>query len=94
MGASTWPAEPAGSAAFGSFARMSRTTTATTPSPLRRFRLDRGLTQERLSALSGLSRGWIGFLERTPECMTATAAARLAEALGCSPDELRAEGGR
>jgi transcriptional regulator with XRE-family HTH domain len=74
--------------------RTTTTTTAASVSPLRRLRLLRNLTQERLAALSGLSRGWIGFLERTPECMTETASGRLARVLGCSPEELMNEGGR
>ena len=75
---------------------MRTTTTATSraESPLRVARQRKHLNQERLSALSGLSRGWVGYLERNPECMTPTAAERLADVLGCSPDELMGKGGR
>lgn len=71
-------------------ARMA--TTTTTPdrpaSPLLAIRRRRNLNQERVAALSGLSRGWVGYLERNPEAMTATAAAKLAGVLGCEAKEL------
>ncbi len=65
------------------------TTTADRPaSPLLAYRQRRSLNQERLAALSGLSRGWVGFLERNPEAMTTTAAEKLAAALGIRPEDL------
>ncbi len=72
------------------------TTTGSKPeSPLRAIRARRGLNQERLAAISGFSRGWIGFLERNPECMTSSAAERLAVVLHVLPaDLLAAVGGR
>jgi transcriptional regulator with XRE-family HTH domain len=57
-------------------------------SPLRALRQRRHLPQERLAALAGLSRGWVGFLERNPESMTPTAAEKLAAVLGVRPEEL------
>jgi transcriptional regulator with XRE-family HTH domain len=72
---------------------MAQPTTSPVPesplSPLKVIRLRRKIAQERLAALAGLSRGWVGFLERNPESMTATAAVRLATVLGVSPEELR-----
>jgi transcriptional regulator with XRE-family HTH domain len=59
------------------------------PSPLRTIRLRRKIAQERLAALAGLSRGWVGFLERNPESMTPTAAEKLAAVLGVRPRELQ-----
>ncbi len=74
---------------------MRTTTTTSRPeSPLRAARHRKRLNQERLAALSGVSRGWVGYLERNPECMTWTAAERFAAALGCSPDDLMIDGGR
>jgi transcriptional regulator with XRE-family HTH domain len=65
------------------------TTTSSKPaSLLRTIRARRGINQERLAALSGFSRGWIGFLERNPECMTSTAAERLAAVLHVLPEDL------
>ncbi len=66
-------------------------TTATNkrpPSPLLSLRVPRHLAQERLAALSGLSRGYVGFLERNPEAMTPTAAAKLAAVLGVQASDL------
>jgi transcriptional regulator with XRE-family HTH domain len=67
-----------------------RTTTATSgrESPLRVVRERKNLNQERLAALAGLSRGWVGFLERNPESMTLTAAKKLAAVLGVDPEVL------
>ena len=67
------------------------TTTATSErptSPLLAIRLRRKLNQERVAALSGLSRGWVGFLERNPEVMTRSSAEKLAAALGVRPEDL------
>lgn len=65
------------------------TTTVGRPaSPLLAIRRRRHLKQERLAALAGLSRGWVGFVERNPEAMSQRAAEKLAAVLGCSPEEL------
>ncbi len=64
------------------------TATATRESPVRAARLRKNLPQERLAALSGLSRGYVGYLERNPEAMTPTAAEKLAVVLGCKAKEL------
>jgi hypothetical protein len=68
---------------------VTRTTTATGcgESPLRTIRERKNLNQERL-ALAGISRGWVGILERNPECMTPTAAKKLAAVLGVAPEVL------
>jgi transcriptional regulator with XRE-family HTH domain len=77
---------------------MATTTTTTTPagtrpkSPLLELRLRQKLNQERLAVLAGISRGWVGFLERNPEAMTPSAAAKLAAVLGCDPEDLFLEG--
>jgi transcriptional regulator with XRE-family HTH domain len=68
-----------------------RTTTASSDrpaSPLLTLRLRRSLNQERLAALSGLSRGWVGFLERNPEAMTTASAEKLAVALRVCAEDL------
>jgi len=57
-------------------------------SPVLALRLRGGLNQERLAALAGISRGWVGFLERNPEAMTGRAAEKLARALGVTPEDL------
>jgi DNA-binding XRE family transcriptional regulator len=62
---------------------------SSTPSPLKSIRLQRRIPQERLAALAGLSRGWVGFLERNPESMTTTAAEKLAAVLGVAAKELQ-----
>jgi len=67
--------------------------TTTTPvdrpaNPLLAYRQRRSLSQERLAALSGLARGWVGYLERNPEAMTATAAEKLAAVLGVRAEDL------
>ncbi len=69
---------------------MPTTTAATKPTtnPLLAIRLRRKLNQERVAALSGLSRGWVGFLERNPEAMTPGSAEKLAPMLGVSAEEL------
>jgi transcriptional regulator with XRE-family HTH domain len=65
------------------------TTTADRPaSPLLSFRQRRSLNQERLAVIAGLSRGWVGFLERNPEAMTAASAVKLAAALGVRAEDL------
>lgn len=66
---------------------MANTTTPPV-SPLVAFRERRGLNQERLAALSGVSRGWVGYLERNPEAMTPAAAEKLAIALGVRAEDL------
>lgn len=66
-----------------------RTSTTTRPaSPLLALRIQRKLNQERLAALAGISRGWVGFLERNPEAMTEGAAEKLALVLGVQAREL------
>lgn len=69
---------------------MSSTTTSVDrpANPLLAYRQRRNLSQERLAALSGLSRGWLGFLERCPEAMTAASAEKLAIALGVRAEDL------
>lgn len=69
---------------------LSRHGTLPRSSPLRSLRLERGLTQERLGVLAGLSRCWAGYLERNPEAMTPGAAERLAAVLGVAPAVLLA----
>jgi transcriptional regulator with XRE-family HTH domain len=61
----------------------------TVTSPLRLLRLQRKIPQERLASLSGLSRGWVGYLERNPGAMTTAAAEKLAAVLGVAAEELR-----
>ena len=67
-------------------------TTGSHTNTLLAYRQRRNMTQERLAVLSGLSRGWLGFLERNPEAMTATAAAKLATALGVRAEDLLVAG--
>jgi transcriptional regulator with XRE-family HTH domain len=57
-------------------------------SRLRAIRVQRGVSQERLAALSGLSRGWVAHLDRNGEAMTETAAEKLAPVLGVEPGDL------
>jgi transcriptional regulator with XRE-family HTH domain len=64
------------------------TNTTRPASPLADFRERRGLNQERLAALSGVSRGWVGYLERNPEAMTSVAAEKLASVLEVRPEDL------
>ena len=52
---------------------------------LRRIRLEKGLTQESLEAISGFDRSYIGGLERGVRNPSLTAIAALADALGVSP---------
>ena len=68
------------------------TSNARPASPLLALRRRYNLNQERLAALSGVSRGWVGFLERNPEAMTERAAVKLAVVLGVRPEDLLAEG--
>jgi transcriptional regulator with XRE-family HTH domain len=66
------------------------TNTADRPaSPLLALRQRRRLNQERLAALAGVSRGWVGYLERNPEAMTQRSAEKLAAVLGVRPEDLR-----
>lgn len=66
-----------------------KTTTLIRPaSPLTAARKERALSQERLAALSGVSRGWVGYVERNPEAMTSDAAEKLAKALSVRVQDL------
>jgi transcriptional regulator with XRE-family HTH domain len=70
-------------------ATTTNTTTENSGSPLRAIRARLGMSQERLCAESGLSRGWVGFLERNPERMSRKSAAKLAAVLGVTVEELQ-----
>jgi len=55
---------------------------------LRRFRKERGLSQERLAEMADMARETISQLERTKENISLYAIDRLAVALRCHPHEL------
>lgn len=50
---------------------------------VRTQRLNLGLSQEKLAALAGLHRTYIGMIERAEKNITLTNAHRIASALGC-----------
>lgn len=58
---------------------------------VRRLRLQKGLSQERLGELSGLHRNYIGAVERAERTPSIVAADRLAKALGTTLAHLFAE---
>lgn len=58
---------------------------------LRRVRHERGLSQERLAELTGLSTNFVGEMERGLKAPGLTVIVRLARALGMSVHELLAE---
>lgn len=55
---------------------------------LRRFRKERGLSQERLAEMADMARETISQLERSKENISLYAIDRLAVALRCQPHEL------
>jgi transcriptional regulator with XRE-family HTH domain len=55
---------------------------------VRSLRERRGLTQEELAARSGISAGYVGFVERGDNVPTLTVILQLAHALGVRPSEL------
>ena len=57
-------------------------------SNIRRLRLARGLTQEKLAVLSTVSRSWLTFVERNPSELSLATARLLAAVLGCKPEHL------
>lgn len=67
---------------------METTTTEPDANRLLRLRREKGLNQERLAVLAGISRGWLGFLERNPSAMTTRVARKLAAVLGVEAGEL------
>jgi transcriptional regulator with XRE-family HTH domain len=71
--------------------RTTKSTTSTTgrrTSPLLALRRRHNINQERLAALAGISRGWVGFVERNPEAMTRPAAEKLSRVLGVDAADL------
>jgi transcriptional regulator with XRE-family HTH domain len=58
---------------------------------VRRLRVERGLSQERLGELTGLHRNYVGAIERAERTPTITTADKLARALGLTLAGLFAE---
>lgn len=58
---------------------------------VRRMRMERGLSQERLGELSGLHRNYVGAIERAERTPSIVQAERLARALGTTLSEMFAE---
>jgi transcriptional regulator with XRE-family HTH domain len=61
---------------------------------IKRHRLEKGLSQERLAELAGLDRTYISVLERGVKSPTVDTLERLREALGTLPEALLAEARR
>lgn len=59
-----------------------------TQTQLKQLREARGLTQDQLAEMTGINRVSIARYETTDRGMTLDSAQRLAEALGCTVDEL------
>lgn len=60
---------------------------------IKRIRLERGLTQEQLAELAGISQPHLSILENNQSAPSLKTAARLAKALGLSLDSMvRSEG--
>ena len=55
---------------------------------LKKLRTDRGISQYRLSELSGVSQAMIGYAERGQKNLTVPKAEKIAKALGCTLQEL------
>ncbi len=55
---------------------------------VRRFRLERGMSQEELAFQAGMKRSYLSDLERGTRNPTVRALGRLASALGISPERL------
>ncbi|MFS8976865.1 helix-turn-helix transcriptional regulator [Cupriavidus necator] len=60
---------------------------------IRRARIKKGLSQERLALLADVDRSYMGRVERGDNVIALLTLARLAEALGVSMSELMADAG-
>lgn len=56
---------------------------------MRELRVAKGLSQLELSVLVGIAHTYLSTLERAPSRMTPAVAEKVAEVLGCDPDEIR-----